>query len=75
MTGTATGGTFTLTLFPGGPDRWSPAPIAYNATSAVIKAAIDAALPGNTVACGGGPLTPTPVTLTYTGYGDVPQSP
>ena len=73
MTGAPTGGTFTLTLLT---DRLNAGAgvttgaIAYNATSVVIKAAIDAAIAGNTIAVAGGPL-PTAVTLTYTGMGNV----
>jgi phage tail protein X len=59
ITGTPTGGTFTLT--------WNgnvTAPIAYNATNSVVQAAINA-LPGaSTVTATGGPL-PTGVAVTF----------
>jgi hypothetical protein len=60
-TGTPTGGTFTLTF-----EGRTTAPIAFNATAAVVQAALEA-LPnigtGNVLG-GGGPL-PTGVTLTF----------
>ena len=43
------------------------AAIAYNATSAVIKAAIDAAILANTITVAGGPINTTRDDLTYTG--------
>jgi len=66
MTGTATGGTFTLTVL-----GTTTGAIAYNAASTAIKTALDTAIPGNNITVGGGPL-PTAVTLTFVGYGDVP---
>ena len=65
---TLTSGQFKLTLL-----SVQTADIAYNATNAVIKAAIDAAIPGNTVTVTGGPINAaaTPVTLTYGSYGPV----
>jgi hypothetical protein len=68
-TGTLSGGTFTLTVL-----GVTTGTIAYNATSVIIKAAIDAAIAGNTIAVAGGPINTTAVTLTYTGYGDVAQA-
>jgi hypothetical protein len=67
-TGTISGGTFTMTLL-----GVTTGPIAWNATAANIKTAIDTAIPGNTVTVGGGPVNTTPFTLTYTGYGNVAQ--
>jgi hypothetical protein len=64
-TGTPTGGTITFTV-----NGVALAPTAYNATSAAIKAAIDTAIPGNTITVAGGPL-PTATTFTFIGYGDV----
>lgn len=65
-TGTATGGTFTLTF-----RGITTAPIAYNATAAVIATALVAAgtasgviVSGDIVGTGG-PLPATPVTLTF----------
>ena len=67
-TGTPTGGTYTLTF----PDSGvTTAAIAYNAAAAAVKTAIDTAWPGNTITVGGGPLPVTPMTLTYTGMGNV----
>src|SRR3954470_2301628 len=64
ITGTPTGGTFTLTL-----EGATTAAIAFNAAAAAVAAAV-AALPnvgtGN-VTGGGGALPGTPVTLTFTG--------
>lgn len=64
ITGTPTGGTFTLTL-----DGATTAAIAFNAAAAAVAAAV-AALPnvgtGN-VAGGGGALPGSPVTLTFQG--------
>ena len=67
ITGTPIGGTYTLTVL-----GTSIAPIAYNATSVIVKAALDAAIPGNSITVGGGPHPATAVTLTFVGYGDVP---
>jgi hypothetical protein len=64
VTGTPTGGTFTLT-FAGQPT----APIAYNATANAVITALEALLninPGD-VTGGGGPLPGTPVTVTFRG--------
>lgn len=64
ITGTPTGGTFTLTF--GGQ---TTGPIAYNATAATVQAALEALSnvdPGDIVATGG-PLPGTAVTLTFGG--------
>jgi hypothetical protein len=62
ITGTPTGGTFTLT--------WSgqtTAAIAYNATAAVVQAALEALsnIDVGEVACSGGPLPGTAVDITF----------
>jgi hypothetical protein len=66
LTGTATGGTFTLTLLR--PDTNQPvttAAIAWNASAAVILAAIQAVLaPGQAVSSSGG-ILPAAVTLVF----------
>lgn len=61
-TGTPTGGTFTLSF-----KGYTTAPIAYNASAAVIDAALEAlsSVGTNGVTCAGGPL-PTAVTVTFT---------
>ena len=79
ITGTPTGGTYTLTVL-----GVTTAAINYNATAATggtgtpphaqVKAAIDAVIPGNTITVAGGPHPGTAITLTYVGYGDVPQA-
>ena len=67
--GTISGGSFTLTLpIQGGVVT---GPIQWNATAANVKTAIDAALTGNTITVGGGPVNTTAFTLTFTGYGDI----
>jgi hypothetical protein len=66
--GTISGGTFTINVLGA-----TTAPIAFGATAANIKTAIDAALAGNTITVGGGPANTTPWTLTFTGYGNVEQ--
>jgi hypothetical protein len=64
ITGTPTGGSFTITY-----DGYTTAPIAYNATAAAVQAAL-AALPpigaGN-VTCAGGPLPGAAVTIDFVG--------
>ena len=66
ITGTPTGGTFTLAF-----NGAVTAPIAFNATAAAVKAALEA-LPsvgaGGTT-CAGGPLPGTPITVTFSGNG------
>jgi hypothetical protein len=59
ITGTPTGGTFTLTF-----QGRSTAAIAYNATSTAVAAALNAVLEGN-VTTTGGPLPGTPVAITF----------
>jgi hypothetical protein len=66
--GTLSGGTFTMTVL-----GVTTAPIAYNATAATIKTALDTAIPANNIAVTGGPINTSAVTLTYVGYGDVAQ--
>lgn len=64
ITGSPTGGTFTLTY-----GAETTAAIAYNATAAQVQAALEALpglLPGDVV-CAGGPLPGTPVTITFQG--------
>lgn len=64
ITGTPTGGTFTLTL-----DGFTTATIAYNATAAAVQTALEA-LPNlevGDVTVGGGPGPGTPYTVTFTG--------
>lgn len=69
-TGTISGGTFRLTLL-----GVQTGDIAFNATAAQIEAAIDAAIPNNSLVVAGGPISTTAVTLTYSGaYGDVAQA-
>jgi hypothetical protein len=61
ITGTPTGGTFTL-VFSG----QTTAPIAYNATAAQVQTALTALpLLTNKIVCAGGPLPATPVTITF----------
>lgn len=64
ITGTPTGGTFTLTY--GGQ---TTAPIAYNATAAAVQSALEAlsSIGAGNVATGGGPLPDTAVTVTFQG--------
>lgn len=64
ITGTPTGGTFTLTF---GGD--TTAPIAFNATAAVVLAALVAleSVGAGNVTTGGGTLPGTPVTVTFGG--------
>lgn len=68
---TVTAGTFTLTF-----SGQTTAPIAFNATAAVIQAALEALsniAPGDVLAAGG-PVNTTPVTITFYGawIGDAP---
>lgn len=71
ITGTPTGGTFTLTF-----DGQTTAPIAYNATNTDVDTALEALSnlePGD-VAVTGGPGPGTPFTVTFLGsLGNVPQ--
>lgn len=62
ITGTPTGGTFTLT-FAGA----TTGPIAYNASAATVQTALRAlsTIGGTNVACGGGALPGTAVTVTF----------
>jgi hypothetical protein len=64
ITGTPTGGSFTLTL-----DGKTTAQIAYNATSAQVKTALAALsnIAANDITTSGGPLPGTPVTVTFQG--------
>jgi hypothetical protein len=63
-TGTVTAGTFTVTF-----GASTSAAIAWNATAAIVQAALEAmaSIGTGNVACGGGPLPATPVTLTFKG--------
>jgi hypothetical protein len=73
ITGTPTGGTFTLTF-----NSQTTSAIAYNATASAVQTALEAlsnVAPGD-VTCAGGPLPGTPVTVTFGGAYDganVPQ--
>jgi hypothetical protein len=60
--GTASGGTFTLTIY-----GVTTAAIAYNAAASVIDAALEAILGAGTVTAAGGALGTNPVTVTFTG--------
>lgn len=64
ITGTPTGGTFTLTF---GSD--TTAAIAYDATAAIVQAALRllAGIGSAGVSCSGGPLPGTPISVTFTG--------
>lgn len=64
ITGTPTGGNFTLTF-----SGQTTASIAYNAAAAAVQSALEALsniAPGDVV-CAGGPLPGTPVTVTFAG--------
>ena len=65
--GTFSAGTFTLTLL-----GVTTGDIAWNATAATIKTALNTALPGNTITVAGGPAHTTAFTLTFpnAAYGD-----
>lgn len=73
VTGTPTGGTYTLTF-----SGQTTAGIAYNAAASAVQSALEALsniAPGDVV-CGGGPHPGTPVTVTFGGAydgADVPQ--
>lgn len=64
ITGTPTGGTFTLTY-----DGQTTGTIAYNADAATVDAALEALsnIGAGDVTCAGGALPGTPVTVTFTG--------
>lgn len=64
ITGTPTGGTFTLTL-----DGQTTAAIAFNATAAAVQTALAAlsTIGAGNVACTGGPLPGSAVTITFQG--------
>jgi len=71
---TATGGTFQIVHNSGEAESFTTAPIAYDASAATIQTAIDVAATGvvtgwanGHIAVTGGPLTTTPVTITYSG--------
>ncbi|MFJ9420684.1 hypothetical protein [Streptomyces sp. NPDC101249] len=73
ISGTPTGGTFTLTF-----SGQTTAAIPYNATASAVQAALVALSNISTgdVTCAGGPLPGTPVTVTFAGQyhgADVPQ--
>jgi len=69
VTGTPTGGTFTLTI--PGFDTFgvseTTGSIAYNATAAQVAAAIQAIAPAQTITATGGALPGTPVVITFGG--------
>ncbi|QBJ94422.1 hypothetical protein D0Z67_29060 (plasmid) [Streptomyces seoulensis] len=74
ITGTPTGGTFTLTF-----NGQTTSAIVYNATSSAVQSALEALsniAPGD-ITCTGGPLPGSPVTVTFSGGAydgtDVPQ--
>ena len=64
VTGTPTGGTFTLTF-----KGQTTAPIAYNAASTAVDSALEAlsTIGAGNVVCAGGPLPGSPVTVTFAG--------
>ena len=64
ITGSPTGGTFTLTY-----SGQTTAGIAYNATASAVQSALEALsnIGVGDVACAGGPLPGTPVTVTFQG--------
>lgn len=64
ITGTPTGGNFTLTF-----DGQTTGNIAYNANAAAVQSALEALsnIAVGDVTCGGGALPGTPVTITFTG--------
>lgn len=64
ITGTPTGGTFTLTF-----EGEETATIAYNANAAAVESAFEAlsTVGAGNGTCAGGPLPGTPVTITFTG--------
>jgi hypothetical protein len=69
--GTATGGTFTLSIYDG-VNTILVSGLAFSITSAALDTAIEAALAAagyaaNQVACAGGPLNTTPITVTFNG--------
>lgn len=73
ITGTPTGGTYTLTF-----SGQTTSPIAYNATASAVQAALEALsnISAGDVVCAGGPHPGTPVTVTFGGNYDgsnVPQ--
>lgn len=71
--GTVTGGTFTLEFVLASDETFETAAIAHDANATVIEAAIDTAAAGvdgwsdEDISVAGGPLTTTPVTLTFDG--------
>lgn len=64
ITGSPTGGTFTLTY-----DGQTTAGIAFDATAAAVQSALEALsnIAAGDVSCSGGPLPGTPVDVTFTG--------
>lgn len=64
ITGTPTGGTFTLTF-----DGQTTAPIAYNAAASAVQSALEALnnIRVGQVTCAGGPLPASPVSVTFDG--------
>lgn len=64
MTGTPTGGTFTLTF-----SGQTTSAIAYNATAATVQTALEAlsSVGSGNVTCAGGPLPGSPITVAFKG--------
>ncbi len=60
ITGTPTGGTFTLTW-----NGQTTVPIAYNATAAAVQSALNALTGGTAASATGGPLPGSPVSVTF----------
>ena len=70
ITGAPTGGSYTLTFTPpDGAPAETTVPIAWNATAAVVQAALEGLryIRIGDVTCAGGPHPATPVTVTFTG--------
>jgi len=71
ITGTPTGGTYTLTwISPEGVSE-TTAPIPYNATASQVDAALEALrnIPAGALTCAGGPHPGTPITVTFAAMG------
>lgn len=75
ITGTLTGGTFTLTFIDLNGARKTTDPIAYNANTAAIQTGVDSALgAGPLVTVSGTAITAMVFTFDGTGYTNLPQS-
>jgi hypothetical protein len=67
ISGTATGGTFSLAFTRAGAPTLTTAPIAFNATAAAVQGAlVTAGIPAGDVVAAGGPLPGQPVSLKFT---------